>query len=267
MQTFLFVVSKVLRPILASPFFIGLAVAAAALIVARPPEGAKARGRRIVRAAGLAALGMMAFFSLPVVARALTRAWEVPLGDSRALAAAGPFDAIVVLGGCVDVRNSSGEHLELNAAAERTTGAALLYHAGIAPRVLATSGSGVLSYPEDKEAPLLAAMLERLGVPAVAIMQEDESRNTFENAVFSRKPLEEVGAARIVLVTSAWHMRRSAAIFKKAGYDFLPYAVDTRAEHFGFPADYLPDASALDASTRIVREAIGVAAYRLLGRL
>ncbi|MFA6508767.1 MAG: YdcF family protein, partial [Treponemataceae bacterium] len=113
----------------------------------------------------------------------------------------------------------------------------------------------------------MANILETMGVPRSALILESESRNTFENAQYSKKALEAAGAKRIVLVTSSWHMRRSAAIFKKAGIDFTPYAVDTLMEYFGVPGDYLPDAGALDNSTRIIREQIGYAVYRVLGRL
>jgi len=262
MQTFLFYTSKILRPLFASPYFFALLVALLAFI-ALPAEGWK---RRLVKLAGILALLSLGVFSAPVVSRALARSWETPLGDSAALEASGDFDAILVLGGSVDAETSSGEQIMLNGSAERLTAAARLFKLGIAKRILVSGGSGYVDQ-SAKEAPLMAALLTTMGIPKEAIILESESRNTFENAVFSKKLMEENDIRRVALVTSAWHMRRSAAIFKRADIEFAPYAVDTLAEHYGIPGDYLPDASALDASTRLIRERIGYLAYKLLGRL
>jgi uncharacterized SAM-binding protein YcdF (DUF218 family) len=71
----------------------------------------------------------------------------------------------------------------------------------------------------------------------------------------------------VVLVTSAWHLPRSAAIFRKAGFDFERCPVDSLAEAPLYPADLFPDAWALTRFTRMLREWIGIAAYGIMGRL
>ena len=262
-QTVIFYLSKLLRPMLASPLFLALLTAVAALVVLKTER----RWKRILRAFALAACLLLAFISVPAVASALASLWETERGDAGELAAAGPFDAIVVLGGSTNPKASIAGHIELNGAMERLTAAALLYRAKVAPTILFTGGSGDIAHLDKKEAPLATELLELMGVPSDSIVLEAESRNTHENATLSRPLLASMGASRLVLVTSAWHMRRSAAIFRKAGYDFVPWAVDSLAEPFSFPADLFPAASALDGSTRILQEIAGVVAYRLLGRL
>ncbi len=263
MGTFLFYASKVLRPFLTSPLFLCTVVAAAALI-ALP---AATIGRRFLKRLGLLALASLAILSLPVTVTALARIWETPRGSITTLEQSAPFDAIVVLGGSVYPRLSSAEHLELGDSAERLVAAARLQHAGIAPKVLFTGGSGDIGDQAKKEAPYAAALLKLLGVPESALIAESESRNTHENAILSKPILEAAGARRVVLVTSAWHMRRSAAIFRKAGYDFVPYAVDRLAEPFSLPRSVVPDADALEKTTRLLTEIVGTVAYRMLGRL
>ena len=263
MGTFLFYLSKILRPFLTSPLFLCLFVAALALI-ALP---AVTRWRRVIKGAGLCALLLLALLSLPVVEVTIGRIWETPRGSMRSLSAKGPFDAVVVLGGSVSPRSSNAEHLEFGDSAERLVAAARLYRAGIAPKVLFTGGSGDIADQKKKEAPYAAAALKLLGVPEGALILEGESRNTFENAILSKPLLAAAGAKRIVLVTSAWHMRRSAAIFRKAGYDFASYAVDTLAEPFALPRSVVPDAAALALSTRLLTEIVGTTAYWMLGRL
>ncbi|OHE67784.1 MAG: hypothetical protein A2Z99_07750 [Treponema sp. GWB1_62_6] len=262
-QTIIFWISKLLRPVLASPLFLTLLAAVAALLALKPEK----RRMRALRAVALAACLALALISVPAVASGLARLWETERGNAQELAAAGPFDVIVVLGGSTKPAASIAGHIELNDAMERLIAAALLYRARIAPIILFTGGSGDISHPDDKEAPLAAELLKLMGVPREAILLEAESRNTHENATLSKPLLDSIGASRIVLVTSAWHMRRSAGIFGKAGYDFVPYAADSLVDPFSFPADLFPDAGALDRSTRIFRELAGVVAYRLLGRL
>ncbi len=70
-----------------------------------------------------------------------------------------------------------------------------------------------------------------------------------------------------LFLTSAWHMRRSAAIFSKAGFRFEPLSVDSLITPLQIPKDFFPDAWALERSTRILIEIIGYIAYRILGRL
>lgn len=263
MQTFLFNLSKIVRPILVSPFFLTLAIVFIALLV----QKAESRVPRLLKRVGLSVIALLSVFSMPIIARGLCGAWETPRGKLEALKEAGPFDAIIVLGGCADPGASNAEHIELNDAAERLAAAVRLYKAGIAPRILVSGGSGFMAPLNEPEAPIMATLLETCGVPTSVIITESASRNTFENATLSKAKLEEVSAKRTVLITSAWHMRRSAAIFKKAGFDFQPYAVDTRRELYGIPGDFLPDAKALSLTTVVVREIVGVIAYRALGRL
>ncbi|GAB1482345.1 hypothetical protein MASR2M78_11600 [Treponema sp.] len=124
-----------------------------------------------------------------------------------------------------------------------------------------------MNYQETREAPFMAKLLSDFGVPTEALILERESRNTYENATLSAPILQNKGANRIILVTSAWHMRRSAAIFKKAKYDFVIYSVDSLQQPFSFPRDLIPDAQALDNLTRLLREWIGFVSYRALNRL
>ncbi len=92
---------------------------------------------------------------------------------------------------------------------------------------------------------------------------EDESANTFENARFSFRILQQAGINRIYLVTHAWHMPRSAAIFRRAGFEVVeaPTAYTTR-----YRTDlltFLPRAESLRDSKIFIHEIIGLLWYRL----
>jgi uncharacterized SAM-binding protein YcdF (DUF218 family) len=117
------------------------------------------------------------------------------------------------------------------------------------------------------EAELVKQQLLLLGVPDDAIVLETKARNTRENGLFARELLQEMGAGKVLLVTSAWHMRRSEAVFGKLGIDVIPAATDSFLPQLssGFPFGWLPDVDAMAVSTRCIKEWIGLGVYRLRG--
>lgn len=264
MQDFLFVLSKAFRAFAASPLCIALVLAVAALAAVKTEKGF----RRFLKRLGILSCGAVFVLGMPLTADALSAAWETPRGNMALLAELGPFDAAIVLGGSQNPAVSAPGHVELNDAVERLTGAAFLYRAGVVRKVVFTGGSGLTgSGPAVSEAPEAGMLLQLMGVPARDIVLEGASRNTYENAVLTAPLLDAMGARRTVLVTSAFHMRRSAAIFQKQGIDFEPYAVDTRRNALPLPLSLAPEAWALTDSTAVLREMVGIVAYRFLGRL
>jgi uncharacterized SAM-binding protein YcdF (DUF218 family) len=104
----------------------------------------------------------------------------------------------------------------LNEAGERLLYAAWLFQEGIAPYVLVSGGT--MGGETSSEAAEMSWALQLMGVPEEAIWPEEQSLNTYENAVFTREILAAKGITEIVLVTSAVHMPRSVAIFEKQGF-------------------------------------------------
>jgi uncharacterized SAM-binding protein YcdF (DUF218 family) len=131
-------------------------------------------------------------------------------------APAGSFDAIVVLGCRVNVGGTPSHALE-----RRAEHAARLYHEGRAPLVVVTGGVGDHG---PSEASVAAGVLARAGVPRHAILVEDASTSTWENARFAR---ERFGGGRVLVVTDAFHTFRAERIFANL-YDDAA-AVGTRS--------------------------------------
>lgn len=162
--------------------------------------------------------------------------------------------AIVVLGGGVATPAGPVIYPDMSSAADRVWHAARLYRAGKAPVVI-PSGLG--------EAAASAVLLRDLGVPPDAIRVENASRNTAENATRTRALLNEMGVRRVLLVTSAFHMRRARLLFEKAGIDVIPAATDheatlmrARSDRWSLP-NLLPSADMLCRNTYILKEYIG----------
>lgn len=217
-----------------------------------------------------AAVAFLWILSTPLAADFLLGLWQPPLKHRADLPAVS--DAAVVLGGLSDGAVTDPEHLDFNGAAERLTEAVQLWREGRVKVVLITSGSGTLSRPQDKEAPGLARWARQAGVPEEALLVESESRNTRENALFSLPLLEGRGLKSVVLITSAVHMPRSEAIFRKAGYaregrSLVTWPVDRNVWRADVPFCLVPDPSTLGAVQGLLKEALGFAVYRVFGYL
>ena len=97
---------------------------------------------------------------------------------------------------------------------------------------------------------------------------ENRSRNTVENARFTRQLVAPGPSENWLLITSAFHMPRSVALFRREGFDVIAWPTDYRTtgqETIGLAQDNQIDT--LQASSLAVREWIGLIAYRLTGRI
>jgi uncharacterized SAM-binding protein YcdF (DUF218 family) len=182
-------------------------------------------------------------------------------------ASRGPPDGIVVLGGAVSPEISMARGaVALNDAAERITAVAELARLYPNARIVFSGGTNSLVFDAPAEAPTAVKELVALGVAHDRITAEEQSRNTVENAVFSRLLADPKQGERWLLVTSAFHMPRAVAAFRAAGFPIEPYPVDWRTRG---PSDALaPFASftaGLAATDTAVHEWVGLAAYRLAG--
>lgn len=202
-----------------------------------------------------------------------------PLGDVLMLpleerfppwdASRGPPSGIVVLGGGVgpDVSAARGE-AALNEAAERVTAAVELARRYPDARIVYSGGSGSLIDNERLEADYAVPLMEKLGVPRERILAENRSRNTIENARFSKELAQPKPGERWLLVTSAHHMPRAMGLFRNEDFRVEAYPVDWRTRG---AADLIRPFSTLGAGLRrtdtAMREWVGLVTYWLTGRI
>ena len=167
-------------------------------------------------------------------------------------------DAIVVLGGG-EVPGFEGEYGDDPASIQTTrTGFGLeLFRAARASVILVSGEAG--------EARQTAEMLHAQGVPINAILIDNDSHTTHQNALHSALLLRKAGLSRILLVTSSAHMPRAAATFRRQGLEVIPApTIDPPVEAAATPA-WLPRRSALRRSRHCLREYIGRWIYELRG--
>lgn len=205
---------------------------------------------------GLLAVGWLLVWSMPGVSRSL-QVWVEADHPPQAVAAIPTAQALVLLGGGITPAPrlmTSGSNL--GEAADRIWWAAKLYHAGKAPVVVLSGGSDP-RVSATSEAQAMHEVMRDLGVPAHVMMLEERSRNTRQNAKQVWDLLQPNGIRHIVLVTSAMHMRRAVSLFEAQGFEVTAAPTDHDAGPSGSIADWLPNANALDASARAIKELIG----------
>jgi uncharacterized SAM-binding protein YcdF (DUF218 family) len=182
-------------------------------------------------------------------------------------AARGAPDGIVVLGGAIgpDISRDRGVSL-VNGAAGRIVALAALARQFPTARIVYSGGSGDLAAGRVKEADVLGPLLDSLGVPRDRVMLENRSRNTAENAAFSKAVANPKPGERWLLVTSAAHMPRAIGCFRHAGFPVEAYPVDWRTfRHPNYQPSLLP-VEGLMRTDMAVHEWLGLLSYRLTGR-
>jgi uncharacterized SAM-binding protein YcdF (DUF218 family) len=180
----------------------------------------------------------------------------------------GAPDGIVVLGGALSPEISAARGaVALNESAERITVAVELARRYPNARIIFSGGNAALLREGGVEAAFAVQEFEALGIPHERIIAEEQSRNTVENAVFSRLLAQPKPGERWLLLTSAYHMPRAMGVFRAAGFPVEAYPVDWRTRG---PIDAVePFASLGDGLRRTdtaMREWVGLLAYRLTGK-
>jgi uncharacterized SAM-binding protein YcdF (DUF218 family) len=183
-------------------------------------------------------------------------------------ASRGAPDGIIVLGGAISPEVSAfRDAVALNEAAERITFAAELARRYPNARIVYTGGSNALLFEGAIEAPFAVRELEALGVAHDRITAEEQSRNTIENAVYSRLVAQPKPGDRWLLVTSAFHMPRAIAAFRAAGFNVEACPVDWRTRGSLDAARFFGSLSeGLARTDTAVHEWVGLFAYRLTGK-
>lgn len=174
-------------------------------------------------------------------------------------------DAIVVLGGnTANGRANWFLPYDKETAIVRVDTAAQLYLAGRAPKVLLSGGA---LEGDVSEARGMAYTIRQQGVPETALILENSSRTTYENAALTEDALKSRGIGKVLLVTSALHMPRAMAAFSKQGVQAIaaPNPPQIVAPADGSLPLWLPDQRTFDASRSILKEYAGLFIYWLRG--
>ena len=178
-------------------------------------------------------------------------------------------DGVVVLGGGLEgTINLVRGGYELNSSGDRFVEAAALAHRYPEAKILVSGGSGALMLTGEADADTALRLLTALGVDPARLILENRSRNTEENAQFSKEIAKPQPGEVWLLVTSAFHMPRSVGLFRNVDFPVVPWPVDYRTaggEGVGLFVDNALDS--LQKTSLGIREWIGLVTYWWTGRI
>jgi uncharacterized SAM-binding protein YcdF (DUF218 family) len=241
-----FVLSKVLLYLILPVYWI-VALLVAALIVKTP---------KVKRKLLIAGVALLYIFSIPLFIKIFQSVWDFkpyPANDTT------KYTCAIVLGGFSSGGGADGGHF--NSASDRFIQGAKLMATKQASHILISGGNGTLVPDQFREATWVRTQLLKFNIADSTILVESKSKNTLENAAFSKALLQQKRLAPpYLLVTSAFHMRRALMIFKKAGLQTIPYACDYSYGEIKFSwTDLLPEAITLSRWELYIKEVIGYA--------
>jgi uncharacterized SAM-binding protein YcdF (DUF218 family) len=250
-----FILSKTLSYLVMPLTVIVLCLIAGALL--KNPKWKK----RLLRAGII----LLLFFSNEFVANEMMLAWEI---------AATPFNTVpeyklgIVLTGTT-IEHEPNDRVYFQRGADRVTHTVQLYKSGLLKNILISGGTGRLIGEEEPEADKFKQAMILMGVPDSVIQIENETRNTAESAIEVKKMLEKLNYrdSECLLITSAFHMRRSLACYRKAGVDLRAFSTDFYSydRDYSFDSFFIPKLEALIVWHKLVKEWVGFVAYKLAG--
>lgn len=177
------------------------------------------------------------------------------------------IDGIMVLGGPESVtRSAAWNQVELKDSAERFLAGMALARRYPEAKLVFTSGTGSMRYQQYKGADIGKQLFEEQGVDLSRILLERNSRNTYENALFSKALVKPRPGENWLLVTTASHMPRSVGIFCQAGWPMIPYPVDHHTWRGNLFRIDFGLARHLNELALGVNEWVGLVAYRSTGK-
>ena len=204
-------------------------------------------------------------FSNGYVVGKFVELWEVQGTKSDALKT---HDYGIVLSGMFEYHGTL-ERLSARRGSDRLWQAIHLYHNGKIKKILLSGDSGYIFEAGLHEAEQLKQILIEQNIPEVDILIENKSRNTHENALETTRFIEKQGIVSnsFLLITSAIHMRRAKACFKKEGLDCATFSTDHYydASSTFSPNWIVPSAEAFIMWKRMIKEWVGTIMYRLFG--
>ncbi|GAB4337623.1 MAG: YdcF family protein [Flammeovirgaceae bacterium] len=192
--------------------------------------------------------------------------WEIPATPLKDLKQ--QYEIGIVLSGVMNVHKSPYDRFYTNKGADRVLHTAMLYQKGIIKKILVTGNYTKLDGDVRDEAASMKELLLLCGVPDSVIIMEKKAKNTRENALYSAEIIQKnFPNAKILLITSAFHMRRSVACFEKVGLKVEPFSTDFYSIDLEINpmTIFVPSENSFMAFNKLVHEITGYLVYKLMG--
>lgn len=247
-----FFLSKILT-FLISPTVIILVLLLAALVVKN-----SLRRRRIL----LASIALLILFTNPYIIDQLHRSWEPRQSNYTQEK---HYEAAIILSGFMSLDVESNR-MTFGESVDRLTEGLVLYRKGQIDKIIISGGSGSMVKDIRESAIAKDFLVDYCAVPDSIVIIDTISRNTYENAVESKKLMKSHQIQSALLITSAFHMRRAKGCFDQLGINTDIYPTDVISKQEYYPSDlFVPATKNLVEWEKLMHEVIGVIMYKIQG--
>ena len=209
---------------------------------------------------------LLLFFSNDFISNAAMRSWEI---DAKPFNTLSPRKLGIVLTGSTHSFLEPDDRVYFKRGADRVTHTIQLYKLGLIEKILVSGGTGRLLKADEPEANKYKKVMLMAGVPEQDILLENKTRNTYESAVAVKEILDSLHftADDCLLITSAFHMRRSLACYRKAGLDIESFTTDFYGlqDKIFLTSILLPSIEGFIIWEKLFKEWTGFVAYKMAG--
>lgn len=225
------------------------------------------KNKRLKKRCFYLSLGLLILFSNEYLANRVMGWWEyqpVPFAELE------DYDVAIVFSGVTRGSKTPRDRVYFREGADRITHTLQLYNEGKVKHIIVSGGLGFEQVENSAAADRLKSFLTMAGVPDSVITVEPEAVNTYENAVNTAEILNrDFVNQKYLLVTSAFHMKRSELCLKKQGIEFdtFPAGYLTDRPTFNFEDVVIPRATAIEKWEKLFKEWVGLATYKAMGYL
>lgn len=210
---------------------------------------------------------LIAISTNPWLTNTLVDWWEPDLKPMSDITT--PYEVGIVLGGFSE-KGMISDRLRFGNHPNRMTQAIELYQVGKIKKILVTGCTGDIFDDGYCEATVIKTYLIRLGIPSIDILTEDKAMNTRQNALYTKEVLlardSVLQNSSYLLLTSAFHLPRSIACFKKVGLDIDAFPLDSiHLKSHSFIDNIIPQLDAMKIWVTIIKEWFGLLSYKMAG--
>jgi uncharacterized SAM-binding protein YcdF (DUF218 family) len=210
-------------------------------------------------------VGLLLFFSNHFIANEAMIMWELP---AKPYSLTKKYELGIVLTGTTMTKPYPNDRVYFDKGADRVTHTVQLYKLGLINKILISGGSGRLLGTDEPEANKYFKAMKLMGVDTTDILIENETRNTYESAVAVKPMLDsmKLKPEQCVLITSAFHMRRSLACYRKAGVELDYFTTDFYSQERDYNYNVImPSVEAVHLWQKLFKEWLGMLAYKAAG--
>jgi uncharacterized SAM-binding protein YcdF (DUF218 family) len=216
---------------------------------------------------GIAALVVFLIFSNAYLIQRITLYWQA---KEKEMKAGEQYEVGILLTGFASFNINTGKAY-FKGASDRFIQTARLYHQGHIKKIIVSGGNSsiIKSRQKWKEGDFVAEQLQQLGIPEKDILKDNQSRNTHENGLFSKRIIDSLKIPPpYLLITSATHIPRAQHVFNKVGLPTTAYpchftVIDNPVD---FPGMLMPSLEAFDLWNTFMKENVGLLMYKLSGK-